>query len=37
MDKFVIKGPCKVKGQVNISGSNTGDYKLSGNQPLYYI
>jgi len=21
---------------VNISGSNTGDYKLSGNQPLYY-
>ena len=21
MDKFVIKGPCKVKGQVNISGS----------------
>ena len=21
MDKFVIKGPCKVKGQVDISGS----------------
>ena len=21
MDKFVIKGPCKVKGQVKISGS----------------
>ena len=21
MDKFLIKGPCKIKGQVNISGS----------------
>ena len=21
MDKFVIKGPCKIKGQVKISGS----------------
>ena len=23
MDKFSIKGPCKIKGQVSISGSKT--------------
>ena len=35
MDKFLIKGPCKVKGTVNISGSKNASLPILASSILF--